>query len=174
MLQRNQGGRCRSCGAELIDWERVHSCNLADVAYTFSALKQEMIRHHFWHKEIDEKALNYARGKGRQGIREAALRRIRTSVGPAQPPFDGRQTGNEGNVLYYAQHAMATCCRKCIEEWHGIPRGRELTEDEVYYLSTLVILFVEERLPWLPEQGENVPRASQAIRKIAVQEHRSA
>lgn len=44
----DQAGQCRSCGAELVDWERVRRRDIADAASTFAALKREWIRHHFW------------------------------------------------------------------------------------------------------------------------------
>jgi hypothetical protein len=151
------GGRCRDCGAELIDFPRVHRRNLGDLQYTFRSLKYELIRHHFWHLEIDQRAKNYARRKGKAGMRAAAERRIRKSVGSAEPSFDGRQTGTSGNPLFYAQHATASCCRKCIEYWHGVEQGRPLTEGEVQYLTALVNMFIDERLPGLTETGEKVP-----------------
>ncbi len=159
MIVLNQRGQCRSCGADLVDWGRVHKGDPADAAYTFAALKYELIRHHFWHIAIDPGAVNHARRKGKVGIQAAAERRVRRSVGPAEPPFDGRQTPREGsrNAINYAQHATASCCRKCVEEWHGIPRGRELTEDEIAYLTRLAVLYIEERLPFLTEHGEKVP-----------------
>jgi hypothetical protein len=131
MLAANPSRRCRSCGAELVDWNRVHKHDLADAAYTFSSLKYELIRHHYWHVEIDQNAVHHAKRKGKVGMQAAAESRIRKSVGPAQPPFDGRQTAKSGNALFYAQHATASCCWKCIEVWHGIPRGRVLSEGVV-------------------------------------------
>ena len=103
-------------------------------------------------------------------MRIAAERRIRTSVGPAEPGFDGRQTPKEVNVLYYAQHATASCCRQCIEEWHGFPKGQALTDDEINYLSELVVHYVEERLPDLTEHGEKVPRRQPTSTIRTVQE----
>jgi uncharacterized protein DUF4186 len=153
MAATNQGGRCRYCGADLVDWKRLHRNDEQDIAYTFRMLKYELIRHYFWHLEIDQKAANHARKKGWKGLQVAAERRIRSSVGPGSPPFDGRQTPREGNVIYYAQHATASCCRKCIEEWHGIPPGRPLSGDEIAYLAGLVMLYVRERLPSLPQDG---------------------
>lgn len=160
LLASSQQGRCRTCGVELIDWNRVHKRNPADATYTFAALKYELVRHYFWHVEIDLRAVNHARRKGQIELWAAAEQRIRKAVGQEEPPLDGRQTPREGsgNVIYYAQHATASCCRKCIAEWHGIPRGRELTEDEIAYLTTLVILYIDERLPLLTLGREHVPR----------------
>ena len=49
-------GACRSCGAELVNWDRVHQQNAQDADHTFAAMRSEFIRHHFWHLDIDEKA----------------------------------------------------------------------------------------------------------------------
>ena len=88
----------------------------------------------------------------------AAESRLRSSVGPMAPFRDGYQTGSGGNnPLHYAQHATATCCRKCIAEWHGIPRGVELTAVQIDYFTRLLMLYIEERLPDLTEGGEYVP-----------------
>lgn len=157
MVKENTNGRCRSCGISLVDWDRVHGRKLQDVAYTFNALKREYVRHLFWHIDIDIKAENHARRKGKQGMREAVEKRITKYVGPAEPPFDGRQTPKSGNAIFYAQHATATCCRKCIQEWHGIKMGRELKPKEIAYFTNLVMLFIEERLPYLTKDGEKIP-----------------
>lgn len=158
MKKLNRQGHCRSCGVQLVDWNRVFRRDLTDATYTFAALKLELIRHHFWHSEFDERALFHARRKGRLALADAAERRIRKSVASESPVRDGRQTPFEGNVLYYAQHATASCCRKCIEGWHGIPQGRALSEEEVHYLTQLVLFFVDDRLPSLSAYGEKVPR----------------
>src|SRR5215211_7684317 len=45
-------GPCRSCGADLVDWDRVTKRDLSDVAHTFEELRKERIRHYFWHAEF--------------------------------------------------------------------------------------------------------------------------
>ena len=155
-------GHCRYCGADLVDWERVHARNTADIAHTFEALKHEFIRHHFWHKPIDENAELHARRKGRIDLRAAAEKRIASSVGDALPPRDGQQTPLSGNVLYYAQHATSCCCRTCMEYWHGIPKGRALTAAETRYFVDLVMRFVGDRMPQLLDAPEKIPRRRRA------------
>lgn len=150
-------GTCRQCGANLVAWDRVHQRDLNDVANTFAALKHELIRHHFWHVEIDQRALNHARRKGRKRLYADIDKRITTSIGKAEPYHDGYQTPKEGNTIYYAQHATASCCRRCAEYWHGIPTGRSLTAEEITYLSDLVRLYLDERLPDLVDGGVKVP-----------------
>jgi hypothetical protein len=158
----NQVGRCRSCGADLIDWGRVKRLDLRDAASTFASLQKELVRHHFWHVSIDDKAVNYARRKGRPALLVAARKRIERSVGGEQPYRDGRQTPQEGNPIYYAQHATASCCRKCMEEWHGIPAGRALTEREIGYFTGLAMMYLEERLK-LADEPERVPHIKRRI-----------
>lgn len=157
-------GNCRDCGIALVDWDRVHARDAADMEHTFYELKQEFIRHHFWHKEIDEAADKHARRKGRNLLEIAAEKRIRTSVGSAEPIRDGQQTPMSGNILYYAQHATACCCRTCIEYWHAVPKGRELTNNEARYFTELVMHFVRERMPQLGAEPQKIPRRSSARR----------
>jgi hypothetical protein len=61
------------------------------------------------------------------------------------------------SALPYAQHATATCCRKCLEYWHGLPVGRALDAKELDYLSEIVFRYVEDRIPNLTEDGEHIP-----------------
>jgi len=170
-------GPCRECGANLVDWDRIHTRNLGDAAHTFAALKTELIRHVYWHQEIDEGAVNHARRKGRSGMRVAAEKILRQKIGSAEPYRDGAQTPKGGHAVYYAQHATATCCRKCLEEWHGIPRGRDLTEEELAYCLALVMMYIEERMPYLTEEGEYVPtrrqQISAAMRRKQQEAHRA-
>lgn len=150
-------GACRECHAQLVDWPRVHERSLDDVDHTFSQLRIELIRHHFWHVDIDEGALNHALRKGRVALLASAEKRLATSVGRESPYRDGQQTPFSGNVLYYAQHATASCCRTCIEYWHDIPKGRALTAEELTYLGGLVTRYVADRLPDLPDGPTKVP-----------------
>jgi hypothetical protein len=149
-------GRCRSCGRDLVEWGRVHKRELADASYTFEALKYEHVRHHFWHTPIDQRAVNHARRKGRIELKESARKRLQKSIG-TKTGFDGRQTPYEGNIIYYAQHALACCCRACMEYWHGIPRDAELTDEQIDYFVELVMMYVDERMPDLAESGEKIP-----------------
>jgi hypothetical protein len=160
MQREDCAGTCRECGASLVDWNRVHERNLEDVEHTFVELRRELIRHHFWHTEIDERAWNHARRKGGVALRATARHRIIKSVGPSSDdnPWDGRQTPFEGNSLFYAQHATAACCRKCIEYWHAIPASRNLDAEEIDYLTALVVRYLDERLPHLPDGPQHVGR----------------
>ena len=161
MKRNSESGQCRDCGVDLIDWNRLYEKNISDVKHTFEALKRELIRHHYWHIDISQRAENYARRKGLKGVGEAAEKILRKSVSPVDNPYDGRQTpmaeSGKANAIHYAQHATATCCRKCMQYWHSIPTDRELSSSEIRYFTELILLYIKDRMPLLKEEGEKVP-----------------
>jgi Domain of unknown function (DUF4186) len=159
----DQRGKCRACGADLVDWKRLHRRDKSDAAHTFEALQRELIRHHFFHRPVDERAMRHAQRKGRIALKDAARDRLRKYLAVAEPPRDGRQTPLEGNAIYNAQHATATCCRTCLEYWHDIPKGRPLTSEEFDYCAVLVDLFLDEKLPDLADEPIKVPRRPRGL-----------
>lgn len=165
-MTEKERGKCRHCGADLVDWDRLHVRDFGDVEYTFAALKNEMIRHYFFHRELDERAVRHAQRKGRIQLKEAARHRLTKYLAPAQPTRDGRQTPFEGNAIFYAQHATATCCRTCLQYWHNIPKGRELIAEEQEYCAALVGCFLDDRLPELADLPIKVPNIRQALPPI--------
>lgn len=157
----NTVGQCRSCDETApFEWERLHKLDPEDLDYTIAALKNELIRQHYWTNEIPQQVENYARRKGVKGMEAAVEKRIRNSMSPPATDFDGRQTPAEDsakvNAVHFAQHATASCCRKCMEYWYGISRDRSLTEHEISYLSRLGMRFISERFPLLTETGEKI------------------
>ena len=95
---------------------------------------------------LTDKDRAYARAKGKATIDRHAREMLRARVGDAVPKNDGRQTPWRGHPVFTAQHATATCCRGCIEKWHHIPKGRELTDIEVNHLADLVMAWIERDL----------------------------
>lgn len=152
-------GACLYCEAELVDWDRIQKNDITDVEFTFMSLKYEWIRHNYWHIPFDLRAMNHARRKGKIKLKVDVENRIIKSVGKSNTgnAWDGRQTPWEGNTIFYAQHATATCCRKCIKRWHGIPNDRDLNSDEIQYIKKLIFMYLDERLPDLKDEGEYVP-----------------
>ena len=59
-------------------------------------------------------------------------------LAPADLANDGKQTPMRNHPVFVAQHATATCCRGCLEKWHGIPKGRELTAEEKTYVLAVI------------------------------------
>ena len=95
---------------------------------------------------LSDKDRAYARSKGKTTIDRHACELLRSRVGAANPVKDGRQTPWRGHPVFTAQHATATCCRGCIEKWHHIPRGRELTDEEIRRLADLIMAWIERDL----------------------------
>lgn len=154
-------GTCWACGVALVDWDRVHRRDISDAAHTVASLKNEKIRHEFWCTiPLTERAQNYALRKGRRALADAALRLIRSTVGKVADAFDGRRVPWEdrGHILNFAQHATATCCRKCIEVWHEIPANRALSDEEIAYFAALLLVYVDARMPNLTPSPRAVKR----------------
>lgn len=146
-------GVCRECGTDLIDWSRIHKRDLKDVQFIFSSMRNELIRHVFWHTEIDDIAREKAMKEGLEKLKNRAKKSLKTKVGKHNSFMDGRQTpmGN-GDIVNYAQHATATCCRKCIEIWHNIPPEEVLSDEQLDFFTELVMLYSVERIPELQNE----------------------
>lgn len=95
---------------------------------------------------LSDKDRAYARSKGKTTIDRHACELLRSRVGAANPVKDGKQTPWRGHPVFTAQHATAICCRGCIEKWHHIPRGRELTDEEIRRLADLIMVWIERDL----------------------------
>jgi len=86
-----------------------------------------------------EKDRQYIHSKGIDTIRSHAIDFITTRLAPAFSKNDGKQTPMKGHPVFIAQHATATCCRKCIQKWHGIEKARALSDDEIKFVVKLVM-----------------------------------
>ena len=87
-----------------------------------------MIRHVFFNAPFDKKALEHAKKLGMERLKARARSQLQTKIGKLPTDWDGQQTKKHSNALRFAQHATATCCRKCLEYWYGVPRDRELNK----------------------------------------------
>jgi hypothetical protein len=87
---------------------------------------------------LAEKTLPVILAHGRQFVEQR--------LAPAEPKNDGRQTPMRGHPIFIAQHATATCCRGCLEKWHRILRGRELSEEEVEYVVAVLEQWLNAQL----------------------------
>ncbi len=106
--------------------------NLDDL---FTALAKSAFRRRF---HLQDKDLDYLRGKGMAVVLAHAEDFIAKRLAPATIPNDGKQTPFRGHPVFVAQHATACCCRGCLEKWHRIPHGRELTLEERAYVVTVL------------------------------------
>ena len=93
--------------------------------------------------------IDYINDKGLDKIKEHAYDFINTRLKPKDIPNDGKQTPMKGHPVFIAQHACACCCRGCLYKWHKIPKGRELTDNEVNYIVSLL-------MEWIKREYKNV------------------
>ena len=87
--------------------------------------------------------INYIDEKGMNIIKKHTIDFINQKLSPANPKNDGKQTPMKGHPVFIAQHACACCCRNCLEKWHHIPKGKELTNNEKNYIYCLIIKWIE-------------------------------
>jgi hypothetical protein len=108
----------------------------------FAALARSKFRGRFMLKEKD---LSYLAEKGLDNVMQHARRFLSMRLFPAQIANDGKQTPLHGHPVFVAQHATATCCRKCLSKWHGIPPGRPLAKAEQDHLLGVIRTWLEKQ-----------------------------
>ncbi len=95
---------------------------------------------------LNKKLKKYVEEKSIDVIKNHAYDFINKRLKPKYIPNDGKQTPMKGHPVFIAQHATATCCRGCLEKWHHINKGGELTEKEIDYIVNLIIKWIENDL----------------------------
>ena len=106
-------------------------------------LSQSKFRSSFTLKANDR---HYVLEKGMDTVRSHATDFVRDRLAPAEPKNDGKQTPMRGHPVFIAQHATGTCCRSCLEKWHHIPKGRELTEVEQKYVADVIMEWIGRQM----------------------------
>lgn len=129
----------------LIARQKLSSYNLLmrDIDEVFAALGRSRFRSRF---HLGKKEAEYLNQKGVSVIIEHARDFITTRLAPACPANDGRQTPMRNHPVFIAQHATATCCRKCLAKWHNIPEGKQLSQKQLEYI-------IEVLHRWLVKQN---------------------
>ena len=92
--------------------------------------------------KLKQKEKDYIREKGIDVIRSHACDFISKRLAPKDIPNDGKQTPMRGHPVFIAEHATATCCRGCLNKWHGISKNRELTDMEVDYIVKVIMMWI--------------------------------
>jgi hypothetical protein len=117
----------------------------------FDRLQQSEFRRQF-HLYAQER--DYLARKGMTTILEHGAEFITQRLAPAQPAKDGRQTPWRGHPVFIAQHATATCCRRCLQRWHHIPTGKPLTAAEQQYILTVIATWLRREVGMEAAGGE--------------------
>ena len=101
----------------------------------FAALARSPFRSRF---RLSGKERAYLEQKGIDVVLQHARRFVEERLAAAEPVNDGRQTPMRNHPVFVAQHATATCCRKCLAKWHGIASGRPLEGGEIDYVVSVI------------------------------------
>ncbi|MDB4442510.1 DUF4186 domain-containing protein [bacterium] len=111
-----------------------------NITHKLASLARSKFRAKF---RLTQKDQNYIAAKGVKTIKEHAFQFVGSRISPDFPKNDGKQTPMRNHPVFIAQHATATCCRGCIEKWHGIEKGRALNEKEVDFVVALIMEWIE-------------------------------
>jgi len=117
---------------------------MRDMDELFAVLGRSKFRSKF---RLNGKEAEYLRDKGLATILQHARDFLTKRLANAEPANDGKQTPMRNHPVFIAQHATGTCCRSCLAKWHGIPKGRPLTQEQIDYI-------VEVLRRWLA--GQNI------------------
>lgn len=101
----------------------------------FSALAQSRFRCRF---TLGVRERDYLNRRGLETVLEHGERFIAERLAAACPDNDGRQTPWRNHPVFVAQHATATCCRRCLAKWHHIPMGSALNADQQRYILAVI------------------------------------
>ena len=148
----DEEGHCNTCGADLIDWERIHKRRIEDVDFVFESLRNELWRHYMWHLPIPDRVMYLAKRRTFDAVATSARTALKNAltVPRSEQYREGAQTpredGDNARIYHLGQHATATCCRTCLHRWHGIPLEKRLTDRDLDYCHKLVMRYIEERV----------------------------
>ena len=110
-----------------------------DIINKLSELSKSKFRSSF---HLRKYMIDYIDDKGMETIKKHAYDFITTKLAPAYPENDGKQTPTKNHPVFIAQHACACCCRGCLEKWHHIPKGKELTNNEINYIVSILLTWI--------------------------------
>ncbi len=114
-----------------------------DLSPLFERLAKSQFRSSFY---LNAKDKAYIQDKGWEKIEQGTRETIARRLAPAFIANDGKQTPMRHGIFppFIAQHATGCCCRGCLEKWHDIPKGRQLTLREQIYLTRVVMEWLRQ------------------------------
>ena len=116
---------------------------LTDINEIFNRLEKSKFRNSF---HLKEKDVLYIKEKGLDKIESHAYDFIKKRLAPKIILNDGKQTPMRGHPVFIAQHGTATCCRGCLEKWHHIKKGHELSNEEIDYIVEVIMTWIKKEL----------------------------
>jgi len=108
---------------------------MRDLDDLFLAMKKSRFRSRF-RLSINEQ--RYLQEKTLPLILQHAQEFLLERIAPERPKNDGKQTPMRGHPVFVAQHATATCCRRCLNKWHFIAQGTALNDEQIDYIVAIL------------------------------------
>ncbi|MBS3066936.1 DUF4186 family protein [Candidatus Pacearchaeota archaeon] len=94
---------------------------------------------------LSEEEKNFVRDKCLDKIIEDAYNFLDKNI-RSKKDNDGKQTPWRGHPVFVAQHATATCCRKCIKKWYKIPENKNLDDKEVKFFIEIILEWIDKEI----------------------------
>ena len=113
---------------------------MIDVESKLNSLSKSKFRSRF---HLNSKMKESCKEKGYKEIRKHAYVFINERLKDENPKNDGKQTPMKGHPVFIAQHACACCCRSCLYKWHHIEKNKELTSNEINYIVSVLMKWIE-------------------------------
>jgi hypothetical protein len=159
-------GTCRNCGSDVVDWDRCHERDPHDIGGLVVELRKELIRDVYWGEPLPERIRRLALARDSSALQLSQAKLLNRALTPPQSEnpwlpmhtYYGHKDG--ARIVHCAQHATATCCRKCLEQWHGIPVEHRLTNRELSYFKQLTWHYTVRRLAEQPSEEVEHVRAA--------------
>lgn len=93
--------------------------------------------------KLNENDVLYIRNRGISKIVDDCYDFINKRLVMKDLVNDGRQTPMRGHPVFVGQHATGTCCRGCLKKWHNIDTDRELSNNEINYIVSLIMEWIK-------------------------------
>ena len=116
---------------------------MLDIDSRLNSLSKSKFRSSF---HLRKYMYDYIDEKGMDTIKKHAYDFINNRLKVYNKEKDGSQTPMKGHPVFIAQHATGTCCRKCLNKWYNIPVERDLTDEEVNDIVSIIIKWIEHKL----------------------------
>lgn len=113
---------------------------MGKIEYILEQLQKSKFRSRF---TLGQKEKQYIEEKGIDTIEKHAYDFIQARLAPSYIANDGKQTPMKGHPVFIAEHATATCCRGCLEKWHKIKKGKELSKEEQEYIVSVIMTWIK-------------------------------
>lgn len=146
---------CPDCGTKPeIDLDILRGLDPTQLDDVETMLRQEFIRHRYWTRDPDDRVRERIRRRGFDECLDGLSKYLTGSIGKPASNWDGRQTPWEGHPIAYGQHATATCCRRCLHYWYGIPTHVMLDDRQLEWARLSVERYLLRRRKHFDATGD--------------------